>query len=162
MKPSGQILTALADATVLKALTASATSAERVATSPDGRTQIRLSNESGQANFTIKFNGDTLDAPVSPGLALDRGGSLSRILKLVWTGRQEVDETCERAADKARSVQDPHAGTTVEFLEANGMRRSLKVAARRSEGRVTDPGGGRTRFDVTPRRTKAGFLDMRS
>lgn len=162
MKPSGQILTALAGATVLEALTASATGAERVATSPDGRTQIRLSNESGQANFTIKFNGDTLDAPASPGPAPDGGGSLSRILRIVWTGRQEVDETCERAADKARPVQDSHTGTTVEFLEANGMHQSLKVAGRRSEGRVTGPGGGKTRFDVAPHRMKASFLDMRS
>ena len=126
MRTPGIFLTALA----ALAATGSAHAAEQVAVSPDGRTEIRISDESGQASFALKFKGETLIAPSPLGLALDKGGSLSGGLKIVGSSARQVDQTYELVAGKARTARDHFAETTVEFLETGGLQRRLKVIAR--------------------------------
>lgn len=130
MTAVGHFLTALTVAGVSGLLTAPAVAAVQVAASPSGRTEIRISDESGQANFSLKFNGETLVSPSPLGLVLDKGGSLSRNLKIVGATTRKVDQTYELVAGKARTVRDSFTEMTVEFLEAGGMGRKLKIIAR--------------------------------
>jgi alpha-glucosidase len=108
----------------------SAEAAEQVVASPSGQTEIRISDENGQANFSLKFKGQTLVAPSSLGLVLDKGGLLSRNLKIASVSARKVDETYELVVGKAKSVRDRYTETSVEFLEASGLQRRLKVIAR--------------------------------
>jgi len=130
MTSSAHFLTALATGALLGVSAGSATAAERVVASPSGQTEIRLSDESGQASFSLKFKGQTLVAPSPLGLVLDKGGLLSRNLKIASASTRKVDETYELVVGKARTVRDRYAETTVEFLETNGLQRRLKVIAR--------------------------------
>lgn len=130
MKRSAHFLTALTSVALFGGATSGAVAAETVTTSPGGRTEIRISDETGQANFTLKFKGQTLVAPSALGLALDKGGALSRNLKIVGTSTRTVDQTYELVVGKARTVRDHFTETTVEFLETGGLQRRLKVVAR--------------------------------
>jgi alpha-glucosidase len=130
MQARGHLLTALAGCILLAVSALPAEAAEQVVASPDGRTEIRISDESGQANFALKFKGETLLAPSPLGLVLDKGGSLSRGLKIVGTSTRTVDQTYDLVVGKTRSVRERFAETTVEFLETGGMQRRLKVIAR--------------------------------
>lgn len=130
MMRSSKFLTALAAAALFGGASASAMAAEQVATSPDGQTEIRLSDADGQASFTLKFKGQTLITPSPLGLALDKGGTLSRGVKIVDATTRTVDQTYDLVAGKARTVRDHFSETTVEFLETGGLKRRLKVIAR--------------------------------
>ena len=87
MKPSTHFLTALTAFTLFNAAASLAEAAEQVVASPGGQTEIRLSDESGQANFTVKFKGQTLVTPSPLGLVLDKGGQLSRNLRIVGSDK---------------------------------------------------------------------------
>lgn len=130
MKSSAYFLTALTAAALASAAAGPAPAAEQVVTSPSGQTEIRISDESGQANFSLKFKGQTLVGPSPLGLLLDKGGLLSRDLKIASASTHKVDETYELVVGKTRTVRDHYAETTVEFLEASGSRRRLIVIAR--------------------------------
>ncbi len=130
MKPSTHFLTALTSFTLLNAAASLAEAAEQVVASPGGQTEIRISDESGQANFTLKFKGQTLVTPSPLGLVLDKGGQLSRNLRIVGGDTRKVDQTYELVVGKARTVRDRFTETTVEFLETGGLQRRLKVVAR--------------------------------
>jgi alpha-glucosidase len=125
-----KFLTALTAATLFGGAAASALAAEQVATSPDGQTEIRLSDANGQASFTLKFKGQTLITPSPLGLVLDKGGTLSRGVSIVGATTRTVDQTYDLVAGKARTVRDRFSETTVEFLETGGLQRRLKVIAR--------------------------------
>jgi alpha-glucosidase len=107
-----------------------AKAAEQVVASPGGKTEIRISDETGQANFTLKFKGETLVTPSPLGLVLDKGGQLSRNLKIVGAQSRTVDQTYDLVVGKARTVRDHFTETTIEFLETGGLQRRLKVVAR--------------------------------
>jgi alpha-glucosidase len=130
MKSSAYFLTALAAAALTSAAAGSTQAAEQVVISPSGQTEIRISDENGQANFSLKFKGQTLVAPSPLGLVLDKGGLLSRDLKVASVSTRKVDETYELVVGKTRTVRDRYAETTVEFLEAGGLQRRLKVIVR--------------------------------
>lgn len=130
MKSSAYFLTALTAVTLASAAAGPAPAAEQVVTSPSGQTEIRISDENGQANFSLKFKGQTLVGPSPLGLLLDKGGLLSRDLKIASASTHKVDETYELVVGKTRTVRDHYAETTVEFLEASGSRRRLIVIAR--------------------------------
>lgn len=130
MTSSAHFLTALATGALLGVSAGSATAAEQVVASPSGQTEIRISDENGQANFSLKFKGQSLVAPSPLGLVLDKGGLLSRNLKIASASTRKVDETYELVVGKTRTVRDRYAETTVEFLETNGLQRRLKVIAR--------------------------------
>ncbi|UAL09856.1 glycoside hydrolase family 97 protein [Caulobacter segnis] len=130
MKRSAHFLTALTSVMAFGSVAQVAAAAETVTTSPGGRTEIRISDEGDQANFTLKFKGQALVTPSALGLALDKGGALSRNLKIVGTTTRDVDQTYELVVGKTRTVRDRFAETTVEFLETGGLQRRLKVVAR--------------------------------
>jgi len=130
MKRHRHFLTALATVTLFGGAAAPVMAAEQVVTSPDGQTEIRLSDESGQANFTLKFKGQTLITPSPLGLVLDKGGALSRGVTIAAATTRSVDQTYDLVAGKTRTVRDRFTETTVEFLETAGLKRRLKVIAR--------------------------------
>jgi alpha-glucosidase len=130
MKPPAYFLTALTATALTSVAAGSAQAAEQVVASPSGQTEIRISDESGLASFSLKFKGQTLVAPSALGLVLDKGGLLSRNLKIASVSTRKVDETYELVVGKTRTVRDRYAETTVEFLEAGGLQRRLKVIAR--------------------------------
>lgn len=130
MKPSGYFLTALTATTLFSVATGCAQAAEQVVASPGGQTKIRISDESGQANFSLKFKGQTLVTPSPLGLILDKGGLLSRNVKIAGATTRKVDETYDLVVGKTRTVRDRYAETTVEFLETTGLQRRLKIIAR--------------------------------
>ena len=130
MKAHGHFLTALAAGALLGSVAGAAQAAEQVVTSPGGQTEIRISDESGQANFSLKFKGQTLVTPSPLGLLLDKGGLLSRNVRIASVSSRKVDETYELVVGKTKSVRDRYAETTVEFLETTGLQRRLKVVAR--------------------------------
>ncbi|MBO9543750.1 glycoside hydrolase family 97 protein [Caulobacter sp.] len=130
MQARGQFLTALATSAWVGCLANGAGAAEQVVTSPGGQAEIRISDESGQANFSLKFKGQTLVAPSPLGLILDKGGLLSRSLKIASASTRQVDETYDLAVGKTKTVRDRYAETTVEFLETSGLQRRLKIVAR--------------------------------
>jgi len=126
MKLRHHFLTAL----TVSALAGPAFAAEQVVTSPGGQAEIRISDENGQANFSLKFKGETLMAPSRLGLSLDKGGDLTRNLRILHAQTRKVDETYELVVGKTRTVRDRYTETTVEFLETVGLQRRLKVIAR--------------------------------
>lgn len=126
MKLRHHFLTAL----TVSALAGPAFAAEQVVTSPGGQAEIRISDENGQANFSLKFKGETLMAPSRLGLSLDKGGDLTRNLRILHAQTRKVDETYELVVGKTRTVRDRYTETTVEFLETSGLQRRLKVIAR--------------------------------
>ncbi len=126
MTPGRIFLTAL----TVAALAGGANAAEKAATSPGGRTEIIISDESGQANFTLKFKGQTLIAPSPLGLILDQGGSLSRGLTIVGSSTRSVDQTYDLVAGKTKTARDRFTETTVELAEKNSSGRRLTVIAR--------------------------------
>lgn len=161
MKPSGQILTALADTAALGAHTAPMAATEQVAASLGDRTRTRRSSKIGQANFAIKFKGETLIAPSPGGLASGRSGSPSRTPKTVGASRREAHETYELTAGKARAARDRHAGMAVEFLETKGTGRRPKALTHTPENGFAIR-SAEARFDFVAHRMKAGSMDMRS
>ena len=130
MKSPAKILTALTVTALLGGAPSLAAAAEQVVTSPGGQTKIRLSDENGQANFTLTFKGQTLVAPSALGLSLDKGGALSHDLKIVGAHSRQVDQTYELVVGKTRQARDRFTETTVEFLETGGLQRRLTVIAR--------------------------------
>lgn len=130
MQATRHFLTALTAVGCLSAFGTSALAADHAVTSPDGRTRISLSDQSGQANFALQFKGETLIAPSPLGLVLDKGGALSGGVKIVDANSRSVDETYDLVVGKTRTVRDRYNETTVEFLETGGMQRRLKVIAR--------------------------------
>ncbi|WP_310217051.1 glycoside hydrolase family 97 protein [Caulobacter sp. BE264] len=130
MQATRHLLTALAAMSYLSAAGVPALAADHAVTSPDGRTRISLSDQSGQANFTLQFKGETLIAPSPLGLVLDKGGALSGGVKIVNAASRSVDETYDLVVGKTRTVRDRYNETTVEFLETGGLQRRLKVIAR--------------------------------
>ena len=130
MRASRHFLTALAALGFLSAAGAEALAAEHVVASPDGRTRISLSDQGGQAQFTLQFKGETLITPSPLGLTLDKGGALSGGVKIVDAASRSIDETYALVVGKTRAVRDRYNETTVEFLETGGLQRRLKVIAR--------------------------------
>lgn len=123
-------LTALTALGAISAAAAPVHAADHVIASPDGRTRISLSDQGGQANFTLQFKGETLITPSPLGLVLDKGGVLSGGVKIVAAASRSVDEAYDLVVGKARTARDRYNETTVEFLETGGAQRRLKVIAR--------------------------------
>lgn len=136
MKPSAHFLTALTSTALISVAAGAVQAAEQVVASPGGQTEIRISDETGQANFALKFKGQTLVTPSPLGLVLDKGGPLSRNLKIVGATTRTVDQSYDLVVGKARTVRDHFTETTVEFLETGGLQRRLKVVARAYDGGV--------------------------
>lgn len=130
MKPSAHFLTALTCTALFSGAASLAGAAERVATSPGGRAEIRISDEGGQAHNSVRCKGETLVAASPLGLSLDKGAPLSRNLKIVGTSTRAVDQTYALVVGKARTVRDRFTETTVDFLETGGLQRRLTVVAR--------------------------------
>lgn len=130
MKPSAHFLTALTSIALISGAAGASVASEQVVASPGGKTEIRISDETGQANFALKFKGETLVTPSPLGLVLDKGGQLSRNLKIVDARTRSVDQTYDLVVGKARTVRDRFTETTVEFLETGGLQRRLRVIAR--------------------------------
>lgn len=130
MTPSAHFLTALTVVAAMGGTAAAAKAAEQVVTSPGGQSEIRISDDKGQASFTLKFKGQTLASPSALGLALDKGGGLSRNLKIVGAQTRTVDQTYALVVGKARTVRDRFTETTVDFLETGGLQRRLTLVAR--------------------------------
>ncbi|HWT51406.1 MAG TPA: glycoside hydrolase family 97 protein, partial [Caulobacter sp.] len=99
-------------------------------TSPGGQTEIRVSDADGQASFAVKYRGETLITPSPLGLSLDKGGALSRNLKIVSAETRKVDQSYDLVVGKARTVRDRFTETTVDFAETTGPQRRLRVIAR--------------------------------
>lgn len=123
-------LTALTALGAISATAAPVHAADHVIASPDGRTRISLSDQGGQANFTLQFKGQTLITPSPLGLVLDKGGALSSGMKITGATQRSADETYELVVGKTRTVRHRYNETTVEFLETGGLQRRLKVIAR--------------------------------
>lgn len=130
MKPRRNFLTALTSITLLGGAASSVMAAEQVVTSPGGQAEIRLSDADGQAAFALAFKGRPLMKSSPLGLSLDKGGTLSRNVRIVSVRTRAVDQTYDLVVGKARTVRERFTEATVEFQETEGLHRHLSVIAR--------------------------------
>ena len=139
-------------ATAILALAAfGAQAADAVIASPDGRTTLRITEDS--TTFTVSRKGETVIAPSPLGIELD-GATDLRALALEKRDDVTVDRTIPLVATKAASARDHYRGATLTFREAGGGRRLLIDARAYDDGiafryRLDDAGPVKLRGERT-------------
>ncbi len=107
-----------------------ARASEQQLASPDGALKITVSDTDGQARYAVSYKDRPLLAPSPLGLTLSAGGSLSRGLKITGVAPAAGDATYDLTAGKAKTVRDHYNQLSVDFQEADGRQRRLRVIVR--------------------------------
>jgi alpha-glucosidase len=120
MKHKHYHITLLAACALWAVTGATATAADAVIASPNGRTTLRIAEDG--SSFSITRLGETVIAASPLGLELEGAPALGT-LKLESREDATVDRTIPLVATKAASARDRYRGATLGFREAGGGRR---------------------------------------
>ncbi len=99
-------------------------------TSPDGRIWVNVSDEGGQATYTVHFDGEVVMEPARLGLLFADHHGFEADLKIESYTRNRVNEAWEQPWGERREVRDHHQEMAVTFVSTQGPERRMIVRFR--------------------------------
>ena len=98
--------------------------------SPDGKIVVTVSDDGGQATYSVSYEGDLAMEPARLGLLFADHHGFENDLEIAGHTRNSVDQTWEQPWGERRVVRDNHNELAVTFTATEGPERSMTVRFR--------------------------------
>ncbi len=124
-------ITKIATVASFAALVAAPLHAETAqAISPDGKIWVNVSDDGGQATYSVYYDGELVMEPARLGLLFADHHGFENDLEITGYLRNSVDQTWEQPWGERRLVRDNHNEIAVTFAATEGPERKMTVRFR--------------------------------
>ncbi|RFB06128.1 glycoside hydrolase family 97 protein [Parvularcula marina] len=115
---------------LMSSTTIAAALAEEVSvSSPDGRTEITVTDEGGIPRYQVARDGDIIISASRLGMRFKAGGNLDEGFEITSSARDSADETWEQPWGESRLVTDRHEELLVSFEDEDGANFDVRFRA---------------------------------